>query len=222
MPISVNIIPEPKHIMLIPDGHRRWARLNGVSYDCAYDIASSNGLTFVEAFLRCGHVRTFTFYLIGEHTLYRSHGELNPIFNALDKFLERIVSMDLTDCVVEVIGDTCGLPDKTRKLANVLVHATNKKQNKIKKLNILLGYSGTRNLKLARKNINIQMLDGVDCVIRYGGNPRLSDAPILETLGGALLVSNALFPDVSCTDIETSFYGNEHICQSAYRISPAI
>lgn len=203
--VKKTILHAPRHLLVIPDGHRRWAKQYNLSHEIAYKTASTIGTSFVNYFLRSESAHTLSLFLIAEHTLVRSVEELNPIFNALNEFLYDVSFMPSSLCSISVIGNLELLPKQTRELSIKINKRLTIDNKSHKRLNLLIGYSGTRNIRRFSEGYKMQSVAPIDIVYRMGGKYRLSDAPIMEAHNGFLLVLPTLFPDLDANLIETPF-----------------
>lgn len=75
------MIPRPQHIGLIPDGNRRWAQANGLSYAEAYRRGMEKIVECLETWLAWG-ISTLSVYLLSRDNLARDAAELQPILAA--------------------------------------------------------------------------------------------------------------------------------------------
>ena len=106
----------PKHIGLIHDGHRRYARKEGLlSYEVSYKIGMER---LKDCLLWCdeagiGHV---TSWLLSRENLARPNEELGPYFEVLNELFEDLLIDDVVDNFkITFIGSTDLLPQKLQE-----------------------------------------------------------------------------------------------------------
>ena len=102
----------PKHIGLIHDGHRRYARKEGLlSFEVSYKI----GMTRLkECIAWCDDVGIdhITSWLLSRENLARPKEELEPYFEILNELFEDLLIDDVVDNFkIEFIGSTDLLPE---------------------------------------------------------------------------------------------------------------
>ena len=79
----------PKHVAIIPDGNRRWAKKKGRPTFEGHRYAAQTTLPdLVDEFIRLG-IKYFTFWaLSSENITGRSKAEMNNLFNLMRYFLK--------------------------------------------------------------------------------------------------------------------------------------
>ena len=111
----------PKHVGLIHDGHRRYARKEGLlSFEVSYKI----GMTRLkECIAWCDEVGIdyITSWLLSRENLSRPIDELGPYFQVLNELFEELLIDDVVDNFkIQFIGSTDLLPDYLQKTINRL------------------------------------------------------------------------------------------------------
>lgn len=212
------------HVMLIPDGHRRYADKHGISTKDAYLSGAKIGLRLVDLFDMM-NIREVTYYLVSTRTLSRDKEAVNDIFFALDNFLHKLTESLRSGHLrfqVYHYGDRSLLPANTVTLIDQLV---NEDLTFPRRLNLLIGYSGTQSLlQMARALSGLDLggaaisesrrfdellrnsercLSKIDLVLRTGEFFRLSDAPLLETLNSCFVLIPKLFPEIEEWDVRS-------------------
>ena len=134
----------PKHIGLIHDGHRRYARKEGLlSFEVSYKI----GMTRLKECIGwCDEVGIdfITSWLLSRENLSRPQEELEPYFQVLNELFEELLIDDVVDNFkIEFIGSTDLLPDFLQETIKQLKEVRGGGQ---KTLTIALGYGGRQEI----------------------------------------------------------------------------
>ena len=141
----------PKHIGLIHDGHRRYARKEGLlSFEVSYKI----GMTRLkECIAWCDDVGIdyITSWLLSRENLARPKEELEPYFEILNELFEDLLIDDVVDNFkIEFIGSTDLLPGFLQTTIKQLEEVRGGGQ---KTLTIALGYGGRQEILDAIKGV---------------------------------------------------------------------
>ena len=141
----------PKHIGLIHDGHRRYARKEGLlSFEVSYKI----GMTRLkECIAWCDDVGIdyITSWLLSRENLARPKEELEPYFEILNELFEDLLIDDVVDNFkIEFIGSTDLLPEFLQTTIEQLEEVRGGGQ---KTLTIALGYGGRQEILDAIKGL---------------------------------------------------------------------
>ena len=142
----------PKHIGLIHDGHRRYARKEGLlSFEVSYKI----GMTRLkECIAWCDDVGIdyITSWLLSRENLARPKEELEPYFEILNELFEDLLIDDVVDNFkIEFIGSTDLLPEFLQTTIEQLEEVRGGGQ---KTLTIALGYGGRQEILDAIKAVS--------------------------------------------------------------------
>jgi short-chain Z-isoprenyl diphosphate synthase len=131
----------PRHIGVIHDGHRRFARRSGREYVDAYRAGMDK---FVEFLGWCSEleVPVLTCWLLSQENLERPRDELDPYYRVLVELFHRL-SAEVGDVHVDVIGSLHLLPDALREAAEGLAAASPPAP---RRLNIALAYGGRQEI----------------------------------------------------------------------------
>jgi undecaprenyl diphosphate synthase len=186
------------HVGLIPDGNRRFAQENNISYKSAYERSRDKLLDFVDVTIQNEGVSELSLYLLSEENLDRSDDELQTTY---DVFLDEVPG--LTDRFGGRGLDMRWISTKPDALpedvqAQLETIETDFDGDGLK-VNLLFSYSGRKEIVEACQRIcksgvsdidagvvtdNLQIKNEVDFVIRSGDNPRrecLSGFPIWQS-----------------------------------------
>jgi undecaprenyl diphosphate synthase len=209
----------PKHIAIIMDGNRRWAKARGLGSAHGHRAGTDALEKIVEAASKIA-IETVTVYALSTENLQeRTKTEISAIFGIVrEGFKTRIRRMMENGVKVEVIGELDGLPGFIR---NIIIKTNRfEVRNKKIKLNIAFNYGGKREIVLAVKKmvsdsveINEMTLrerlftfgqSDPELIIRTGGKMRLSNFLLWQTAYSELYFSKKLWPDFSERDLKSA------------------
>ncbi len=210
-----------KHVAIIMDGNGRWAKNKGKSriyghrkgVESVYDI-----INFSVSY----NLEILTLYAFSTENWKRPYIEVNELMRlfsvALDNYMYK-----LNDCniCIKVIGDVVMLPYNLCKKIKKVEYLT--KDNCGLKLNIALNYGGKWDILCCIKNIiqkvennmiNInsineatveenlcsRYLPDIDLIIRTGGEKRLSNFFLWQTVYSEFFFTDVLWPDFKSND----------------------
>ena len=144
----------PKHIGLIHDGHRRYARReNLLSYEVSYKIGM---VRFKECLSWCDElgIDYVTSWLLSKENLSRPDEELEPYFTVLNELFEELIIDDLVDNFkIQFIGSIDLLPDYLKETIKKLQEV---RAGGEKTITIALGYGGRQEILDAIKSLVIE------------------------------------------------------------------
>ena len=208
----------PKHIAIIMDGNRRWAREKGKPVSFGH----KEGAKTLEKIVRYANkigLEYITAYAFSTENWKRAEDEVSAIMLLLQNYLDDYSKRANTENIkVKVIGDTLALSEKMQKSLNNCMERT--KNNTGVTFNIAINYGGRDELikavkniaeevksgKLDIENINEQLISDnlytagqpdPDLLIRTSGEIRLSNF-----LPWQLVYSEFLFIDKNWPDFE--------------------
>lgn len=170
----------PSHVGLIPDGMRRWSRLNGVDLADAY-LKGAHKVVDVMAGLQRLGVRTVSVYNLSAANLSRRDDELEAVFAASVQFFRTLIPARFDPAVstVRLHGDRTALPESYLAAAEGAESAMNGPDFTI---NVLAAYDARdelRNAHVKARELGCDINDAfdigdVDLVIRTTSEPLLS------------------------------------------------
>jgi undecaprenyl diphosphate synthase len=222
----------PKHVAIIPDGNRRWAKDRGLKPWDGHD----EGAQKIEQITRKArelNIKYLSFWGSSiENLQKRSIKERQALLKIYEVYFEKLMSSeDIFEQKVKINV----LGNWKKQLPNKLVHIINNGIEKTKYhdnffLNFFLAYSGdiemveavqnivdtaNKNTKvtpnLIKENLLTKDLPPVDYLIRTGGEPHLSAGFMMWDIANAqLFFSDEYFPDFDSERFEISIkeYGN--------------
>lgn len=210
----------PKHVAIIMDGNRRWARGKNLA-DIEGHRAGSDALeAIVEAAGKMG-IKTITVYALSTENLKeRAKRELAGLFNLIRSgYQTKLKRMMKNGVRVAIVGESDGLPGAIKRIINQLRNTII--ENESIKLNIALNYGGKREVVEAFRDmikdgidlnkVNEETVDKYlytngepdpDLVIRTGGRIRLSNFLLWQTAYSELYFTKVLWPDFSPKQLE--------------------
>jgi undecaprenyl diphosphate synthase len=209
----------PQHIVLFPDGNRRWAKQKGLHTLEGHLKGYENLLDFSEWCQKRG-VKVLTAFGFSTENWNRSEEEVGYLMNLLEKCLtDNLARYEKDGVRVRVIGQRERLPKSLQKAITKTEEATKNNQNLF--LNLAISYGGKWDILNAVKNIVKEGIDpkkideklfdtylstaglvAPDLVIRAGGEMRMSNFVLWQAAYAELYFSQKLWPDFSEQDLD--------------------
>ena len=141
----------PRHIGIVLDGHRRYARKEGLA---SYTESYRAGMSRFEDFLGWAHefqIPAVTAWVLSRENLSRPAEELDPYFNVLIELYGRLPQLcEDYDMAIKFIGSLDQLPDNLVAAAKTAEEAH---PHGSRRLNIAMGYGGRQEIVDAAKNL---------------------------------------------------------------------
>jgi len=213
--------PIPKHVAVIMDGNRRWARSRGLPLAEGYrrGIASLRELTRA---CRDRGVSYLTAFGFSTENWKRDAGEVSSLFDLCCIFAKREAPGLRKDGVrVQVLGDIAALPSAPRRALVTLTEQT--KDGRAVTLNLAVNYSGRAEMASAVRRIARDVRAGIidpECVDEAALESRLftagmPDPDLLIRPGGEHRISNFLlyqlaYTELFVTDVHWPDFNREH------------
>jgi len=198
----------PKHIGLIHDGHRRYAKKEGLlSFEVSYKIGMNR---FKDCLAWCDNVgiEYITSWLLSRENLSRPKSELDPYFEVLNQLFEELLIDDVVDNFkVEFIGSIDMLPTFLQETISKLKEVRAGGQ---KTLTIALGYGGRQ-----------EILDAIKGLIDENRNDANDFDTLLENVTDEQLRQHLYSPETPDIDLIIRTSGESRLSgfllwQSAY------
>jgi short-chain Z-isoprenyl diphosphate synthase len=212
----------PRHVGVILDGNRRWAKALGVG------VASGHrkGAAKIDEFLGwCAelHIEVVTLWLLSTDNLNRPEAELAPLLDIIDRAVGELAASGRWR--INPVGALDLLPDETARSLKEAQAATADVRGLI--VNVAVGYGGRREIadavrallhEHATKGTSIEDLANLldidhiaehlytkgqpdpDLVIRTSGEQRLSGFLLWQTAHSELFFCEAYWPDFRRVD----------------------
>ena len=223
----------PKHIAIIMDGNRRWAKEKNLQTG----LGHKKGAEVLEEISRyCNKIglKYLTVYAFSTENWKRSKEEVHGIMILLEKYLDHFLkTADLDNIKLRIIGnwDSEEVPEKLRNKMRELQEKTDK--NTGLTLNIAFNYGGRKEIVRACKNIAEQVKEGnlniedineeifsnnlytqgqddPDLVIRTSGELRTSNFLPWQLTYSEFLFLDKYWPDFTCEDVDKAIFSYEN------------
>lgn len=203
----------PKHIGIIMDGNRRWARARGLK-DIEGHRAGADNLSKITDLAADLGIQTLTVYALStENLTHRTKVEVAQLLALIKEAVERhLREMQKRGVMVSFIGEINALPFTVRRAIHRCLKVVVK--NERIKVNIALNYGGRREIVQAVKNL---IKDGIkptevdenaiaeklytknvldpDLIIRTGGEIRISNFLLWQSSYSEFYFTDTLWPD---------------------------
>ena len=214
----------PRHIVIIPDGNRRWAKNNGKPSFFGHKEGAKTAQKILEKALKL-NIPYLTFWGCSiNNVTKRPIPEISFLFKVLEQYFKKAAT-DKTiyqnQVKINVLGRWEELfPEKTKNQIRKAIKATEKYDRFV--LTFLLAYSGIDEMteavrkianaknkpplideELIKNNLWTHNLPPVDLVIRTGGEPHWSSGLMMWDVAEAeLYFTKTLWPDFSTEDVD--------------------
>lgn len=222
-----------KHIAIIMDGNRRWAK----SHNLDTKLGHKKGAEVLETISRyCNKIglEYLTVYAFSTENWKRTKEEVGAIMLILQMYLDRFLkTADLDNIKLRILGDIDGVPEELRKKMIQMEERT--KDNTGLNLNIAFNYGGRAEIVRATQRIAQDVLDGKmeikdinedtisnnlytcgqsdpDLVIRTSGELRMSNFLPWQITYSEFLFLDKYWPDFTSEDIDNAIneYNNRY------------
>jgi undecaprenyl diphosphate synthase len=204
--------PLPRHVAIIMDGNRRWARAHGRPEVEGHTAGVDAVRPIVRHAAERG-IEVLSLYAFSRENWGRSEEEVSQLFSILEEAIRRETE-DLAAEGVEVrlLGRLEELPTRTRRSIEQALERTAGGRRLV--LNVAFNYSGRSELvdairRIVRSGVAAEAIDedmvsdalytaglpDPDLVIRTGGEQRISNFLIWQSAYAELYSSATLWPD---------------------------
>ncbi|MCQ4449896.1 MAG: polyprenyl diphosphate synthase [Sulfolobales archaeon] len=202
--------PVPKHVGIIPDGNRRWASTNSLSFEEAYSEGYKKLKEVLIWLLDLGVKAISVYALSTENCAKRSSQEVNVVLRYIKKGLEELLTGDLIHKYrvrVKVIGKLSSLPEDFVQLANELMKVTEPYHDR--KLTLAVCYGGRQEILDAMRALlkdierGVVKLDSLeeDVFKKYFYDPELEDLDLVIRTSGEVRISNFLLWHIAYSEL---------------------
>ena len=211
----------PKHLVLFPDGNRRWALKRGLPAIQGHLAGRQNFERFLFQAKKRG-IKVLTVFGFSTENWKRSKEEVNFLMKLFEEGLSEkgaLGKLHKEGVRIKVIGQKEGLPKSLQKVIKGIENLT--KNNKKLYLNLAVSYGGRWDIlqavqkiikkklpakkiteKLIEKYLTTAGLPHPDLVIRAGGEKRFSNFLLWQSAYAELYFSSKLWPDFSEKDLD--------------------
>ncbi|HNT61027.1 MAG TPA: polyprenyl diphosphate synthase [Candidatus Bilamarchaeaceae archaeon] len=219
--------PRPKHVVIIPDGNRRWGEQHGISREEAYRIGIEK-IADVAKWCREEGVPILTMWGFSTENFQRDPEEIRKLFGLFQRNLIEAVrrkeEKDRYGVRVRFLGRTSLFPSEVQGLFQEVERLTAGKGDY--QLNLLLAYGGRAEIvdavkavlkegkEITEESISSHLytagIPDPDLVIRTSGEQRLSGLLPWQSAYSELYFSQKLWPDFTRDDFMAAlkFYEN--------------
>jgi undecaprenyl diphosphate synthase len=204
--------PIPRHVAIVMDGNRRWAKLHGLSEGEGHSAGVDAIRPIVEHAADRG-IEALSIYAFSRENWTRSDEEVGTLFALLEAAIRRETPDLVRQGVrVQILGRLHELPDTTRASIAEAIAAT--AGGRRLTLNVAFNYSGRSEIVdavqraisdgLAPADITEQAIGDrlytadvapLDLLIRTGGETRISNFMIWQAAYAELYFTDLLWPD---------------------------
>ncbi len=213
----------PKHIAIIMDGNRRWAKKKNLPIKLGHKQGAETLKKIVRYANKIG-INYITVYAFSTENWKRSKEEVDALMNLLEKYLDDFAKeADTENIVIKVLGNIDVLSDSLKTSINKTIKRTENNTGTI--FSIALNYGGRDEIVNATKQIALDIKDGKinvedineeifskylytknipdpDLLIRTSGELRLSGFLPWQSVYSEFLFLDKLWPDFSIQDLD--------------------
>jgi undecaprenyl diphosphate synthase len=213
----------PRHIAVIMDGNRRWAKNHGLPSSAGH-WRGAEALTQIVRIAANLGVKILTAYAFSTEQWRRSTEEVSSLMALFTTYLSERKNEMVSDGIkLETIGDTSGLPKKLQDTLTEVKAATAHCQHI--QLVLALNYGGRDDIRRAaisivedcfrgeirKENLSEEVFssyldtgrwDDPDLLIRTSGEHRLSNFLLWQISYAEVYISQVLWPDFGESDLK--------------------
>ena len=211
----------PKHVAIIMDGNRRWARVRGLPSGLGHAAGAKRVRSIVQVCSDRG-IRYLTLFAFSTENWCRPEDEVRGLMFLLNLYLQREISdMNARGVRLRVIGDVSRLEERTRLLIQSAQEVT--EHNDRIHLTIAINYGGRWDMLQAvqgwqRDNPNLTLehaSEGMlgpylstsfapdpDLLIRTGGDVRISNFMLWQLAYAELYFTQLLWPSFDVGELD--------------------
>ena len=215
----------PKHIGLIMDGNRRWAKAKMLPIKLGHKQGAETLKKIVRYANKIG-IKHLTVYAFSTENWRRSEEEVDALMNLLQNYLNDFTKeADTENIVIRVLGDVTQLSEDLQKGIASAIERTKKNTGII--FNIALNYGGRAEMIKAVKEISEEVKNGKlnadditeemisnhlytagqpdpDLIVRTSGEMRLSGFLMWQSTYSEILFLDKYWPDFSEKDLDNA------------------
>lgn len=178
----------PKHIGIIPDGNRRWAKKSGLKKEEGYAFGMQPGLALLRAAKKYG-VRELTYYGFTVDNCKRPREQVKAFSRAC---VEAVKMMEKEGVRPYVVGNTKSSCFPKELIPYTESRALGRSDSDTTRVNLLVNYGWEWDMK---QDWISKTIPRVDLVIRWGGMCRLSGFLPIQTVYSDFCILEDLWPD---------------------------
>jgi undecaprenyl diphosphate synthase len=216
---ELETLPSNLTVGLLPDGNRRYAARNSISYAESYSVAGDVLDNIIDYLFHKDLCANIVVYGLGESNILRRNSDdiltvLNSIINKCKIWNETGKFCNMNVSVKPIVGKIVYKYFNDSPLYDILNSLEIGTRNGRKNLFILLGYSGRSDIinSLQRTVINdyskliahMSVPVEIDLVLRTAGEHRLSDFCLFQCAMSEFIIFDKLFPELTKDDIKSA------------------
>ncbi|XP_031253825.1 dehydrodolichyl diphosphate synthase 2-like isoform X2 [Pistacia vera] len=149
----------PRHVAVIMDGNRRWARLRDLPVGSGYEAGVKSLKTLIELCCKWG-IRVLTVFAFSTDNWFRPNVEVEFLMSLFEGGVKDEMGSSLRENIrISVIGDISKLPKSLEELIINVEEST--KNNSQFQLIVAVSYSGRYDLVQACQRIAMKVKDGI-------------------------------------------------------------
>ena len=206
---------EIKHIAFIMDGNGRWAKKRMMPREYGHTFGAKK---FKEIASHCYDlgIPFITFYAFSTENWKRPAQEVNAIMNLFMNYLDEAKRSLDNDVGIVFLGSKAPFSDEMR---NKMEYLENETKDRPKKLCIAINYGGRAEIvdavnklvaqgktEFTEEDITNNIYSGVcpppDMIVRTGGEKRLSNFLMWQSVYAELFFTDTLWPDLANREID--------------------
>lgn len=178
----------PRHIGIIPDGNRRWAKSRGLKKEEGYSFGLEPGIKLLRAAKKYG-IRELTYYGFTVDNCKRPREQVKAFSKAC---VEAVQMMERENVGIYVVGNTESPCFPKALLPYTELPEQDGNVSETMKVNLLVNYGWEWDMK---NNWISRHIPRVDMVVRWGGMCRLSGFLPIQTVYADFCILKELWPD---------------------------
>ena len=215
----------PKHIALIMDGNRRWAKERNLDIKQGH-YAGAENLEKIALYANKIGIKYLTVYAFSTENWKRSETEVKGLMLLLKAYVEKMLAKTNSNNIkINILGDISKLDISLQKSINRILDKT--KENTGLTLNIAFNYGGRDEIvkatqkiseEVKKGNINVEDIDekmvgdylytkgqpDPDIMIRTSGELRLSNFLLWQLAYTEFVFLNKYWPDFNEKDLDNA------------------
>lgn len=142
--------PQPRHVAIMADGNRRWAREAGFTDISHGHRQGAKKISEMISWCKDTDIEVVTIYLLSTENLKRSTQEVQLLFDIISDVVTHLSKGDL-GCQIRLVGHLDLLPAKVTERMRLAAQATEGNKGVI--VNIAVGYGGRQEIVDAVQNL---------------------------------------------------------------------
>jgi len=212
---------KPKHIAIIMDGNRRWAKKRNMPAIRGHEYGAKAFEKIIDHCLKID-IKTLTVYAFSTENWKRAKLEVSALIRILEKYLtEYSDELKQKGVRLRILGDISGFPKPIQKKLNSVLKKT--KSNTRLNLNLAINYGGRAEIVQAMREISKKKIksgqitdktiekhlytagqNDPELIIRTSGEFRLSNFLLWQAAYSELLFVKKLWPNFGPTDLNNA------------------